>query len=139
MTNSTNEFWSRAGEEFQQNLAKSWGQAMQTFQTMDLGGIVPGTDKAATPLSFSQDKLKNLQATYLEEATALWNHGLASKHELKDRRFSSDAWTGNPMAAFTAGAYLLNAKTLMGLADAVDADEHTQNKIKFAVEQWVAA
>jgi polyhydroxyalkanoate synthase len=139
MTNSTNEFWSRAGEEFQQNLANSWGQAMQTFQTMDLGGIVPGTDKAATPLSFSQDKLKNLQATYLEEATALWNHGLASKHELKDRRFSSDAWTGNPMAAFTAGAYLLNAKTLMGLADAVDADEHTQNKIKFAVEQWVAA
>ena len=27
----------------------------------------------------------------------------------------------------------------MGLADAVEADEHTQNKIKFAVEQWVAA
>ena len=25
------------------------------------------------------------------------------------------------VAAFTAGAYLLNAKTLMGLADAVDA------------------
>ncbi|MEY3939414.1 MAG: hypothetical protein RL659_2255, partial [Pseudomonadota bacterium] len=24
MTNSQNEFWSRAGEEFQENLAKSW-------------------------------------------------------------------------------------------------------------------
>ena len=46
MTNSDNEFWSRAGEEFQQNLAKSWGQAMQTFQTMDLGGILPGAEKA---------------------------------------------------------------------------------------------
>jgi polyhydroxyalkanoate synthase len=139
MTNSNNEFWSRAGEEFQQSLSKSWGQAMQTFQTMDLGGIVPGAEKAATPLSFSQEKLKALQSAYLEEATALWNQGLGSKHEIKDRRFSGDAWTGNPMAAFTAGAYLLNAKTLMGLADAVDADEHTQNKIKFAVEQWVAA
>ncbi|MEY4303661.1 MAG: Poly-beta-hydroxybutyrate polymerase [Pseudomonadota bacterium] len=139
MTNSQNEFWSRAGEEFQENLAKSWGQAMQTFQTMDLGGIVPPAQDAVPQLTFSQEKLKELQAAYLEEATALWNRGLESKHELKDRRFSSEAWTSNPMAAFTAGSYLLNAKTLMGLADAVEADEHTQNKIKFAVEQWVAA
>ncbi|MEY4448225.1 MAG: Poly-beta-hydroxybutyrate polymerase, partial [Pseudomonadota bacterium] len=139
MTNSSLEFWSRAGEEFQQNLAKSWGQAMQTFQTMDLGGIVPSPDKVAPQLSFSQEKLKALQEAYLKEATSLWNHGLESKHDIKDRRFSNEAWTGNPMAAFTAGAYLLNAKTLMGLADAVEADEHTQNKIKFAVEQWVAA
>ena len=104
MTNSNNEFWSRAGEEFQQNLAKSWGQAMQTFQTMDLGGILPAAENAAPPLTFSQEKLKDLQAAYLEEATALWNHGLDEKHTLKDRRFSSEAWTGNPMAAFTAGA-----------------------------------
>ncbi|MEO0028610.1 MAG: Poly-beta-hydroxybutyrate polymerase [Pseudomonadota bacterium] len=139
MTNSSPEFWSRAGEEFQQNLAKSWGQAMQTFQTMDLGGIVPSTEKVASQLTFSQEKLKALQEAYLKEATSLWNHGLESKHDIKDRRFSNEAWTGNPMAAFTACAYLLNAKTLMGLADAVEADEHTQNKIKFAVEQWVAA
>ena len=134
MTNSNNEFWTRATEEFQQNLTKSWGQAMQTFQTMDLGGIVPPKDQSVPQLTFSQQKLKDLQAAYLEEATALWNHGLESKHDIKDRRFSSDAWTGNPMAAFTAGAYLLNAKTLMGLADAVEADEHTQNKIKFAIK-----
>ncbi len=139
MTNSQNEFWSRAGEEFQQNLAKSWGQAMQTFQTMDLGGIVPPAQDAVPQLTFSQEKLKELQAAYLQEATALWNHGLETKHDMKDRRFSNEAWTANPMAAFTAGSYLLNAKTLMGLADAVEADEHTQNKIKFAVEQWVAA
>ena len=112
MTNSTNEFWTRASEEFQQSLTKSWGQAMQTFQTMDLGGIVPSADKTVPQLTFSQDKLKEIQAAYLEEATALWNHGLESKHEIKDRRFSTDAWTGNPMAAFTAGAYLLNAKTI---------------------------
>ena len=51
MSNSPNEFWTRAGEEFQQNLSKSWSQAMQTFQTMDLGGIVPNAENAATPLS----------------------------------------------------------------------------------------
>ena len=139
MANSSNELWSRAGEEFQQNLAKNWSQAMQAFQTMDLGGIVPPAEKAAPALTFSQEKLKEIQAAYLEESSALWNHGLEAKHNIKDRRFASEAWTSNPMAAFTAGSYLLNAKTLMGLADAVEADEHTKNKIKFAVEQWVAA
>jgi len=139
MANSPNELWSRAGEEFQQKLAKNWSQAMQAFQTMDLGGIVPPAEKAAPALTFSQEKLKEIQAAYLEESSALWNHGLEAKHNIKDRRFASEAWTSNPMAAFTAGSYLLNAKTLMGLADAVEADEHTKNKIKFAVEQWVAA
>ena len=43
------------------------------------------------------------------------------------------------MAAFNAATYLLNARTLMGLADAVDADEKTRNRIRFAIEQWVAA
>ena len=139
MANSPNELWSRAGEEFQQNLAKSWSQAMQTFQTMDFGGIVPPAEKAVPALTFSQEKLKEIQTAYLEESSALWNHGLEAKHNIKDRRFASEAWTANPMAAFTAGSYLLNAKTLMGLADAVEADEHTKNKIRFAVEQWVAA
>jgi polyhydroxyalkanoate synthase len=139
MANSPNEVWLRAGEEFQQNLAKSWSQAMQTFQTMDLGGIVPSAEMPAPVLSFSQEKLKEIQAAYLEESTALWNHGLEANHNIKDRRFANEAWTHNPMAAFTAGSYLLNAKTLMGLAEAVEADEHTKNKIKFAVEQWVAA
>ena len=139
MTAASPEFWSHANEEFQQNLAKSWSQAMQTFQTMDLGGIVTGAEAAAPKMQFSPDKLKDLQAHYLEEACALWNHGMLSKPELKDRRFSGQAWSNNPMAAFTAAAYLLNAKTLMGLAYAVEADAQTQNRIRFAVEQWVAA
>jgi polyhydroxyalkanoate synthase len=43
------------------------------------------------------------------------------------------------LAAFTAAAYLLNARTLMGLADAVEADAKTKARIRFAVEQWMAA
>ena len=50
MTAASPEFWSHANEEFQQNLAKSWSQAMQTFQTMDLGGIVTGAEGLASPL-----------------------------------------------------------------------------------------
>jgi len=43
------------------------------------------------------------------------------------------------VAAFSAAAYLLNARTLMGLADAVEADEKTKARIRFGVEQWMAA
>jgi polyhydroxyalkanoate synthase subunit PhaC len=43
------------------------------------------------------------------------------------------------MAAFTAANYLLNSRALMGLADAVEADEKTRARVRFAVEQWLAA
>jgi polyhydroxyalkanoate synthase len=135
--------WSKINEDFQQKLTQSWSQALQAFQTMDLGGIVPSDAKTSLPmgskLKFEAEKLKQLQAQYLEEATALWNGGLLGGTPLKDRRFSADAWSSNPVASFTAGSYLLNARTLMGLADAVEADAQTQNRIRFAVEQWVAA
>jgi len=143
MTMQSPNDWSKIQQEFQQKLTQSWGQALQAFQTMDLGGIVPADGQAALPVSpklkFEQDKLKQLQAQYLEEAAALWNGGLQGGSPLKDRRFSSEAWAQNPVASFTAGSYLLNARTLMGLAEAVDADAQTQNRIRFAVEQWVAA
>jgi len=137
------DFWSLVNEDFQSKLTQNWAQAIQAFQTMDMGGIVPSearTSKSVQPpLKFEQDKLQQLQAQYLEEAAALWNGGFSGKPELKDRRFSAEAWTSNPLAAFTAGTYLLNSRTLMGLANAVDADEQTQNRIRFAVEQWLAA
>ena len=44
MTASTPEFWTQMSEGFQQNLSKSWGQAMQHFQTIDLGGLKPGAE-----------------------------------------------------------------------------------------------
>jgi len=145
MTVNTPDFWSKINEDFQNKLTQSWGQALQAFQTMDLGGIVPpdsSSKQAAqsqSQLKFEPEKLQKIQMQYLEEAAALWNGGLSGKPELKDRRFSAEAWTSNPVASFTAGTYLLNSRTLMGLANAVDADEQTQNRIRFAVEQWVAA
>ena len=143
MTANTTDFWSKINQDFQNKLTQSWGQALQAFQTMDLGGIVPSeasSPQAAQPqLKFEPEKLQKLQTQYLEEAAALWNGGLNGKPEFKDRRFSTEAWTSNPVASFTAATYLLNSRTLMGLANAVDADEQTLNRIRFAVEQWVAA
>jgi polyhydroxyalkanoate synthase subunit PhaC len=139
MSASAPDFWAKMGEGFQQNLSKSWGQAMQHFQTIDLGGLKPSADAAVPQLKFSPEKLQSLQGQYFKDASELWNQGLHNSLQVKDRRFSGDAWASNPIAAFNAATYLLNARTLMGLADAVDADEKTRTRIRFAIEQWVAA
>ncbi len=132
------QFWAQMGEAFQQNLGKSFSQALQQFQSIDLGGLgkdVPGM----SGLKFHADKLQALQVQYVREATELWNQSLQNSLQIKDRRFSGEAWSANPVAAFNAATYLLNARTLMGLADAVDADPKVRSRIRFAVEQWVAA
>jgi polyhydroxyalkanoate synthase len=125
--------WTQAAEQFKKQFGDSWTQALSSFQKMDLG--TPGIQN----LQFSPAKLTELQKNYLTEASQLWNQSLQSNPTLKDRRFSGEAWSHNPVAAYTAAAYLLNARTLMGLADAVDADAKTRARIQFAVEQWVAA
>ena len=49
------------------------------------------------------------------------------------------AWAANPVASFSAAAYLLNARTLMGMAEAVQTDDKTRARIRFALEQVTAA
>jgi len=115
------------------SLGDSWLKALASFQT------IGGGDAKAPALSFSPDKLESLQKQYIEEATALWNQSLQGKPEVKDRRFKGEAWAHNPMAAFTAAAYLLNTRTMMALTDAADTDAKTKARIQFAVEQWAAA
>ena len=117
MSTSAPDFWAQMSDGFQQNLSKSWGQAMQHFQTIDLGGLKPSADAALPQLKFSPEKLQSLQGQYFKDASELWNQSLHNSLQVKDRRFSGDAWSSNPMAAFNAATYLLNARTLMGLAD----------------------
>ena len=104
--------------------------------------------KSMSGLSLPVPKLSALQADYMAQASALWNQsvgaapagaGAEPPAPLNDRRFSNAAWADNPMASFTARLYLLNARTLMGLADSVQGDEKTRERIRFAVQQYVAA
>jgi polyhydroxyalkanoate synthase len=82
---------------------------------------------------------RQLQQQYLKDATELWNQSLQANPVLTDRRFAGDAWATTRWPPSVAAAYLLNARTLMGLADAVEADAKTKARIRFAVEQWMAA
>ncbi|MGR6806816.1 class I poly(R)-hydroxyalkanoic acid synthase [Sphaerotilus natans] len=87
-------------------------------------------------------ELARIQGEYLKEAAELWNAGLQSGGKVslpKDRRFSTAEWTDNPAAGFAAASYLLNARTLMQLAEAVQGDEKTRTRIRFAVQQWIDA
>ncbi|MGI4776585.1 MAG: class I poly(R)-hydroxyalkanoic acid synthase [Janthinobacterium lividum] len=116
---------------FQQALIEGWRKAMAS-----VGG---GEGGAAPPkLALRPDKLNEIRQRYFEEATELWRQGPVAK-PAGDRRFAAEAWSGNPMSSFTAAVYLLNARTLMGMADAVDTDDKTRARLRFAIEQWLAA
>ena len=123
-------------EGVQQFFTEHWSKALQTFG--QLGTVAPAAD--AAQVQFDVEKLQALQQSYIAQASQLWSGGLSQAPQVpKDRRFASENWAQNPLAAFTAAAYPLNSHALMGMAEAVQADEKTRQRIRFAVEQWVAA
>jgi len=61
MMDATPQFWSQMGEAFQQNLGKSFAQAMQHFQTIDLGGLGKDAPAGMPSLKFHADRLQALQ------------------------------------------------------------------------------
>ena len=109
-----------------QRMAEMWSEALRGMTGVTLPAHV----------------LPELQAAYLRDAAALWNQATSASAETSargDRRFAGQDWLANPTAAYTAGIYLLNARTMMQLADQVQADEKTRQRIRFAVQQWVDA
>ena len=142
MNQNNPEFWAQTAQQFQQTLSESWAKALQSFQGLDLSTVgvpLPAAGASLPQVSFSPEKLQELQQQYLKDAMGLWTSGLQGAPIANDKRFSAEAWGTNPVAAMAASTYLLNARTLMGLADAVDADPKTRSRIRFAVEQWMAA
>ncbi len=131
--------WAQSAQQLQQIFGDNWSRALQPGQPGQAGPLA--TTAAMPKVQFSAEKLKTLQEQYFEQARQLWtSQSVPGKPTpLSDKRFSAEAWAVNPMAALTAATYLLNARTLMGLADAVEADEKTRARIQFGIEQWVAA
>ncbi|MEO8059749.1 MAG: class I poly(R)-hydroxyalkanoic acid synthase [Burkholderiales bacterium] len=89
--------------------------------------------------------MAELQSNYLKQATELWNQTLqhgqtaAPATPAADRRFAAPAWAANPAAAYTSQMYLLNARTLMQMADSLEGDAKTKQRIRFSVQQWLDA
>ena len=136
--------WAQAAQQMQLTFGQSLKQAMGALAGAGVPQLgMPGVSVAAGPqLQFDPAKLQEVQQTYLREVSALWNGGLqsgAGKGLSADRRFASEAWHNNPVSQFSASAYLLTARTLMGLTEAVQGDEKTKARLRFAVEQSLAA
>jgi polyhydroxyalkanoate synthase len=132
--------WAQAAQQFQQNLGDQWTKVLYSFGGLSAGAGAGTAGMPAVPrISFSPEKLQALQQAYVKEAADLWNQGLNADPAGRDKRFASDAWTANPVAAFAAAVYLLNARGLLGLVEAMDTDAKTKARLRFAIEQWMAA
>ncbi len=89
------------------------------------------------------DALAKLQADYLAGAMEVWNRvlqpGAAPSGRASDRRFAASEWSATPGSAFMAEMYLLNARTMLGMVEQLQADEKTRSRVRFAVLQWIDA
>ena len=83
--------------------------------------------------------MQSLQRDYLQGLAELAGTPPQQGLPAQDRRFAGEAWQQNPMAAFAARAHLLNTRAMTAMADAVQADPKTRERIRFAVDQWAAA
>jgi len=99
------------------------------------------------PIQIAPEKLAVIQNEYTQALAQLWQSALsASANALQktfipgqDRRFAAQEWNDNGFYEFNTSLYLLYAKTLMQLAEAVEAEPKTKGKIRFAVQQWIDA
>ncbi len=104
------------------------------------------TMAAPTPIAavrVAPERMLELQRDYMQRLTQLWGdfveHPQKTSEPIKDNRFADPSWQQNPLASFYARAYLLNAEFMNRLADSVDADRKTKDRVKFAVGQLVDA
>jgi len=108
------------------------------------GSSVGEVWKAMQGLSLPLPALTQVQSEYIEQATDLWNQSLqrlqaparskedkpaAKATSIGDRRFAAQDWIDNPGAAYMAQMYLLNARTLLQLAEQVQGDEKTRARL----------
>ncbi|GGX87220.1 class I poly(R)-hydroxyalkanoic acid synthase [Massilia dura] len=116
---------------------KSWMANPDALANVQLPGAALLREAGAT---VKPDVLETLKNEYMAEFGVLWQQFLEGKTpQIRDRRFAAPAWTGNPVTAFSAAAYLLNAKFLVAMAEAVEASAQQKQKIRFAIQQVVDA
>jgi polyhydroxyalkanoate synthase subunit PhaC len=103
--------------------------------------------QAAAGLTLPASAIGALQAEYMKEAAEVWNGAVervsgkveGEPAKLGDRRFAAGDWAANPATALAAQTYLLNSRTLLKMADAIEGDAKTKARVRFAVQQWIDA
>jgi polyhydroxyalkanoate synthase len=120
----------------------AWQTLLKQSQTGSFNGagLLPGPLSQDLAVLIEPTTLTKLQNDYVQEFSALWQSLATSKApEVGDKRFSGDAWKTNPLHAFNAAAYLLNARFMMAMADSVSAAPKVKQRIRFAIQQTIDA
>jgi polyhydroxyalkanoate synthase len=113
----------------------AWQAWLTPSASNPLAGMLNDTGAGIPP-----SKLEELRSDYLRQAGELWQGAmLGNLPAIHDKRFATTAWQDNPLSAFSAASYLLNAQFLGAMADAVEAPAREKQKIRFAVQQMVDA
>ena len=102
-------------------------------------GIPSGKSPSLAPQHMAlipPERLSEIQKHYMTELAAYISN--PGSLELKDRRFSGKAWQ-SPWSKAIAEMYLLNSKHLMELAQAVETDPKSKQRILFSTLQMVDA
>jgi polyhydroxyalkanoate synthase len=121
------------------NAWQSWLKQPQMGQ-LNGSGMLPGVLSSDLAVLIEPEALTRLQSDYVKEFSTLWQSlATSSTPEVKDKRFSGEAWKSNALYAFNAAAYLLNARFMMAMADAVKASPKVKQKIRFAIQQTIDA
>jgi len=114
--------------------------------------LLEGAQAAGSPAGWlaanagGDPRVAALQSQYLEQQAKLWNAFLAGKPfaplaepDPADKRFAAGEWRTNPYYDYLKQSYLLNARFLAELADAVDLHGQAKDRLRFAVRQWIDA
>jgi len=99
-----------------------------------ISGLLPALPAAQIPPA----RLAELQSEYLRRWQQLVTG--ASQHAaptLTDRRFANEAWHDSGPFSWTAALYLLNGEFMQKMAESVQADAKTQERVRFATQQFV--
>lgn len=92
------------------------------------------------PMTNAAEQFKSLQEQFLGNFQNLF--GQASQGglpEIKDRRFSSDAWKANPQLLTLAHMYLLSSKAMQDMVEKLEVEPAVKERLKFYSNQWIDA
>ncbi|AVA33464.1 poly[(R)-3-hydroxyalkanoate] polymerase subunit PhaC [Cupriavidus metallidurans] len=132
---------------------------VQAFQNAFQGATAQGANgmNGAGGVKIAPAQLARIQERFFRDFAELWRemgegavaasapapNGAANadsaSQRLSDKRFASPAWRNNAPYRYTAAFYLLTARAMTELAEAVEADPKVRQRIRFAVSQWVDA
>ncbi len=101
------------------------------------GGRGAEAPEKSAAFGIPTEALANLQADYALRLQSLLAGSAAAQPS--DRRFAAAAWRNGDVFSWGAALYELNADFLQRLADSVEGDSKTRERIRFATQQWVDA